>query len=84
MDPPLQPPLRVKPLSSSSVSSKHTQKRLEAFIDDFQARSTASQGGSTAVTVQLQKLKDALQEERHLKESIQSWYVLTTEFMVAS
>lgn len=64
MDPPLQPPLRIQPLSSSSISVKRTQKRIEAFLDDFQARSTVSQGGNTAVIVQLQKLKDALKEER--------------------
>jgi hypothetical protein len=70
MDPPLQPPLRIQPLSSTAISVKHTERRLEAFLDDFQARSTASQGGNTAVTVQLQKLKDALQEEIHRKEHI--------------
>ena len=72
MDPPLQPPLRVQQLSSSSISVKHAQRRLEAFLDDFQARSTASQEGNTAVTVQLQKLKDALKEERHRRERIRS------------
>ncbi|KAF8234438.1 hypothetical protein L208DRAFT_1262033 [Tricholoma matsutake] len=69
MDPSLQPPLRIQPLSSSSISTKHAQRRIGAFLDDFQARSTASQGGNTAVTVQLQKLKDALREERHKKNA---------------
>jgi hypothetical protein len=68
MDPPLQPPLRIQQLSSSSLSMKHAQRRLEAFLNDFQARNTGSQGGNTAVTVQLQKLKDALREERRKKE----------------
>jgi hypothetical protein len=81
MDPPLHPPLRIQPISSSSISVKHAQKRLEAFLDDFQARSSASQGGNTAVTVQLQKLKDALREERHKKERVSSGYgSLTSNF----
>jgi len=68
----LQPPLRIQLLASSSISVKHTQRNLEAFLDDFQARSTVSQGGNAAVTVQLQKLKDALKEERHGHKRIRS------------
>jgi hypothetical protein len=64
MDAPLHPPLRIDALSSKALSSKATQKRLEAFLQDFQDRTTATQGGHTAVTVQVQKLKDALKEER--------------------
>ncbi|KAJ7031833.1 hypothetical protein C8F04DRAFT_1109257 [Mycena alexandri] len=56
MDAPLHPP---KPLSS-----RNTQKRLEVFLQDLQDRTTAAQSGHTAVTVQVQKLKDALKEER--------------------
>lgn len=67
MDAPLNPPMRLQAHSVRSVSSKATQKRLEAFLDDFQARTTASQAGNTAVTVQLQKLKEALREERKIK-----------------
>ena len=74
MDPPLQPSLRVYQLSSSSILVKHAQRRLEAFLGDFQARNTTSQEGNTVVTVQLQKLKDALKEERHRRERIRSWY----------
>ncbi|KAJ7509620.1 hypothetical protein B0H11DRAFT_1702758 [Mycena galericulata] len=64
MDAPLDPPLRVNALSSKSLTNKSTQKRLEAFLQDFQDRTTAAQSGHTAVTVQVQKLKDALKEER--------------------
>ncbi|KAJ3564664.1 hypothetical protein NP233_g8144 [Leucocoprinus birnbaumii] len=64
MDIPLHPPVRIQTLASSSLSTKSAEKRIEAFIEDFQARSTASQGSNTAVTVQLQKLKDAIREER--------------------
>ncbi|KAF5362050.1 hypothetical protein D9756_002091 [Leucocoprinus leucothites] len=71
MDNPLHPPVRIQALASTSLSTKSAEKRIEAFIDDFQARSTASQGSNTAVTVQLQKLKDALREER--KKSIEDF-----------
>ncbi|KAJ7208774.1 hypothetical protein B0H12DRAFT_1158370 [Mycena haematopus] len=64
MDAPLHPPLRVDAVSRTPLSSKSTQKRLEKFLQDFQERTTASQGGHSAVTVQVQKLKDALKDER--------------------
>ncbi|KAF9444251.1 hypothetical protein P691DRAFT_807665 [Macrolepiota fuliginosa MF-IS2] len=67
MDVPLHPPVRIHARTSTPLSTKSAEKRLEAFIHDFQARSTASQGGNTAVTVQLQKLKDALHDERKKK-----------------
>ncbi|KAJ7083778.1 hypothetical protein C8R44DRAFT_651899 [Mycena epipterygia] len=64
MDAPLHPPLRINALSSKALTSKNTLKRLEAFLQDFQDRTTAAQSGHTAVTVQVHKLKDALKEER--------------------
>jgi len=67
MDTPLHPPLRIQTLASSPLSKKSTENSIEAFIDDFQARSTTAQGSNTAVTVQLQKLKDALHDERKKK-----------------
>ncbi|KNZ77193.1 hypothetical protein J132_06188 [Termitomyces sp. J132] len=68
MDTPLHPPVRLQPVYSQPVNVKDTQRLLESFIDDFQERSSAAQGGNTAVTVQLQKLRDALQEEPKMKE----------------
>jgi len=68
MDIPLHPPLRIQTLTSSPLSKKSTETSIEAFIDDFQARSTTTQGSNTAVTVQLQKLKDALRDERKKKK----------------
>ncbi|KAJ6592202.1 hypothetical protein DFH09DRAFT_1136850, partial [Mycena vulgaris] len=64
MDAPLHPPLRINALSSKALSTKSTQKRLESFLQDFQDRTTAAQSGHTAATVQVEKLKDALKEER--------------------
>ncbi|KAE9403867.1 hypothetical protein BT96DRAFT_452301 [Gymnopus androsaceus JB14] len=63
MDSALHPPLILKPLSSRPISTKNVAKRIGKFVDDFQARTAAAQAGNSAVTVQLQKLKDAMQEE---------------------
>ncbi|KAJ7464390.1 hypothetical protein FB451DRAFT_438180 [Mycena latifolia] len=70
MDAPLHPPLRINALSSKPLSAKSTQKRLEGFLQDFQDRTTAAQSGHTAVTVQVQKLKDALKEEREAVKAL--------------
>ncbi|KAF4611176.1 hypothetical protein D9613_007283 [Agrocybe pediades] len=67
MDAPLTPPIRIQPVSAAPISAKEAQKRLDAFLEDFKARSTSAQGGNTAVTVQLQKLANALKEERKKK-----------------
>ncbi|KAI4517759.1 hypothetical protein K523DRAFT_345041 [Schizophyllum commune Tattone D] len=64
MDAPLVPPTRIEVSSSTPMSAEKAAKRLDAFITAFGERSQAAEGGSTAVTVQLQKLKDALVEER--------------------
>ncbi|KJA22819.1 hypothetical protein HYPSUDRAFT_639684 [Hypholoma sublateritium FD-334 SS-4] len=68
MDPPLSPPVHIQPFASTQITVKDTQRRLETFLEDFQARSTFAQGDNTAVTVQLQKLADALKKERKKKE----------------
>ena len=63
MDTPLTPPPRMQIISAEAIPPRTAQKRIAAFLDDFYARSTSAQGGNTAVTVQLQKLMDALKEE---------------------
>ncbi|KAM6497455.1 hypothetical protein JOM56_007928 [Amanita muscaria] len=68
MDPPLDPPVRLEVVSRTPLSTKNAIKQLDAFLDDFEARSRASQTTNTAVTVQLRKLKDALKEERKEKK----------------
>ncbi|KAJ3515718.1 hypothetical protein NLJ89_g1582 [Agrocybe chaxingu] len=68
MDPPLTPPVRIQPVSSTLITTRDAQKELERFLEDFQARSTSAQGGNSAVTVQLQKLATALKEERRQKK----------------
>ncbi|KAG7439825.1 uncharacterized protein BT62DRAFT_689192 [Guyanagaster necrorhizus] len=68
MDAPLNPPTRIQPFSVTSISTKSTQKRIDAFMSEFQARTTAAQGINTAVTVQLQNLRDALREEHERRK----------------
>ncbi|EPQ56103.1 hypothetical protein GLOTRDRAFT_99501 [Gloeophyllum trabeum ATCC 11539] len=57
------PPVRIHAVSSTPISTEETQARLDQFLADFQNRSTASKGGDTTVTVQLQKLNEALTAE---------------------
>ncbi|KAJ3861544.1 hypothetical protein EV359DRAFT_46928 [Lentinula novae-zelandiae] len=68
MDPALHPAINLRPTSSRPISAKNVAIRLGNFVEDFQARTTAAQGGNTAVTVQLQKLKDAMEEELESKK----------------
>ncbi|PPQ80436.1 hypothetical protein CVT24_001020 [Panaeolus cyanescens] len=68
MDPPLHPPIRIQPQSVSPLTARDAQKQIETFLEDFRSRSTSSQGGNTAATVQLQKLAAALKEERKRKK----------------
>ena len=68
MDPPLSPPVHIQPFASTPITVKAARKRLETFLEDFQSRSTFAQGDNAAVTVQLQKLADALKKERKQKE----------------
>jgi hypothetical protein len=72
MDPPLSPPVRIQAISATPITQKATQKQLEAFLQDFQSRSTSAQGGNTAVTVQLQKLANALKADRKKKKRKES------------
>ncbi|KAJ7623649.1 hypothetical protein FB45DRAFT_926336 [Roridomyces roridus] len=59
-----QPPLRITPHSSKGLSTKATEKRLESFLGDFSDRATAAHSGQTTASVQVQKLVDALKEEK--------------------
>ncbi|KAF5377740.1 hypothetical protein D9757_009380 [Collybiopsis confluens] len=70
MDPALHPPINIQSLSARKISTKNAAKRIGNFIDDFEARTMAAGGsGNTAVTVQLQKLKAAMQEEAAKKDA---------------
>jgi hypothetical protein len=58
------PPPRITTTSSKNLSAKRAQIRIQAFLDDFENRNSALKGGDKTVTVQLQKLNQALLEER--------------------
>lgn len=60
------PPLRIQAVSRTPVSSKEARKQVDGYLKNLNARTTASQGANTAVTVQLEKLRDALKEERKM------------------
>ncbi|KIY67455.1 hypothetical protein CYLTODRAFT_353159 [Cylindrobasidium torrendii FP15055 ss-10] len=69
MDSALTPPFRVQPVSDDSISAKAAQKKIDAFLVDFQSRTLApSTTGNSAVTHQLKNLRDALEGERKKKK----------------
>lgn len=63
MDAPLNPPLRIQPLSSKPLSPQDVQVRLENFMEEFRMRGMMSHSGESATAAQLEKLVDALREE---------------------
>jgi hypothetical protein len=58
------PPRRIAISSTKNISAKRAQSRIQTFLDDFENRNSALNGGDKTVTVQLQKLNQALLEER--------------------
>ncbi|KAG9308040.1 hypothetical protein JVU11DRAFT_12607 [Chiua virens] len=59
-----RPPIRIRAISSSPLSLKVAQVNVDAFLNDFQARSMPSKGGDTTIIAQLEKLKKSLKEQR--------------------
>ena len=68
MDAAVTPPLRILPVRAKPISSQAARARLDAFLDDFQQRSTALTGGDATIPAQLTKLRDALKEEREQRK----------------
>jgi hypothetical protein len=60
----LNAPPRIITTSTKNISAKRAQTRIHTFLDDFENRNSALKGGDKTVTVQLQKLSQALLEER--------------------
>ncbi|KAI0316138.1 hypothetical protein OF83DRAFT_1060823 [Amylostereum chailletii] len=58
------PPTRVVVSSSKDLSLKDAQTSVADFLVDFEGRASTLKGGDHSVTVQLQKLSAALEEER--------------------
>ncbi|KAH9040315.1 hypothetical protein EDB83DRAFT_2228328 [Lactarius deliciosus] len=63
------PPPRITTTSTKVLSTKRAQIRLQAFLDEFEDRNPPSKGGDKTVTAQLQKLNEALLEERHRQKA---------------
>ena len=64
MDRPLDPPPRIMTEATRDISARSAHKRVQSFLDNFHSRGTARQEANMVVTVQLQKLADALKAER--------------------
>lgn len=63
------PSLRIQTSAEpKSVSFRGAHARIDAFLQDFQQRSTPLNGGDATVPAQLSKLRDALKEEREASE----------------
>ncbi|KAH8104128.1 hypothetical protein BXZ70DRAFT_1005674 [Cristinia sonorae] len=69
MDAAVTPPLRIQPIRSKVISSHAACTRLDAFLSEFQQRSTPLSGGDATVPAQLTKLRDSLKEERAKKDN---------------
>ncbi|EIM79306.1 uncharacterized protein STEHIDRAFT_116644 [Stereum hirsutum FP-91666 SS1] len=69
MDSSPQPPVRIIPTSSTKLSPTQALDALDEFMADFQERSSPLKGGDNTVTVQLQKLSAALQQEEEANRS---------------
>jgi len=68
------PPPSITTTSSKNVSAKRAQSRIQAFLDDFENRNSTLKGGDKTVTVQLQKLNQALLDERQRqKHAREGW-----------
>ncbi|KAH9956999.1 hypothetical protein BC827DRAFT_1138633 [Russula dissimulans] len=63
------PPRRITPIARKNISAKRAQIRIQAFLDDFENRNSSLKGGDKTVTVQLQKLNQALLDERQRRKS---------------
>jgi len=63
------PPRRITSIASKNISAKRAQIRIQAFLDDFENRNSTLKGGDKTVTVQLQKLNQALLDERHRRKT---------------
>ena len=62
MDKQLPPPLRIQIVSSKPVKPSSAIPKLDAFLDDYQAR--LGHGENATIRVQMQRLLESLKDER--------------------
>jgi hypothetical protein len=62
MDKQLPPPLRIQVVSSKPVTPSSAKSKLDAFLDDYQARH-GHQDNAT-IRVQMQRLLQSLKDEQ--------------------
>lgn len=75
MDQTTSPPERIQALDSTQISAKKALARLNEFLELAELHPNVSKGASM---VQLEKLRDALQQERDSKAAVHSlsWCVI--------
>jgi len=64
----VNPPIRIQPVQSKTISPQTAHARVEAFLHQFQQRSTPLNGGDATVPAQLTKLRDSLVQENASKK----------------
>ncbi|KAI0343313.1 hypothetical protein BDW22DRAFT_1356927 [Trametopsis cervina] len=65
----VNPPVRIQPVQAVTIDSQTAHARVEAFLEQFQQRSTPLNGGDATVPAQLSKLRDSLMEENAAKKN---------------
>ncbi|KAH9839710.1 uncharacterized protein C8Q71DRAFT_460127 [Rhodofomes roseus] len=69
MDAAITPPLRLQVVRADGISSSSTRARLQDFLVHYDdRRRLASHGGDSTIAAQLQKLTEALREERDIRK----------------
>ncbi|KAI5992280.1 hypothetical protein F5J12DRAFT_458895 [Pisolithus orientalis] len=64
MDDTTRPPVRLQAISSKPLSLKDTQRHLDEFLSDLKRRNAFAKGLDSTIISQLEKLNNALGEER--------------------
>ena len=66
------PPVRIlpDPASVQSITPSEAFARIDAFLTDFQQRSTPLNGGDATVPAQLSKVRESLREETGTKAEV--------------
>jgi hypothetical protein len=74
----MDPPIRFTTTATKAVSARKAHARIVDFLDGFQARNSSAQG---SVTVQLENLATALEQERLSQKSVALGYLYFFSFL---
>ena len=71
MDAAITPPLRLQVVRADGISSSSARARLQNFLAGYDdRRRLASHGGDSTIAAQLQKVTEALREERDIRKKL--------------